>query len=62
MDWTPAEIFYALYAFNLLTFIWEFYLAYRQVNLIFKKLHKYSLVSGSLQHRKAAKSCFRNHI
>jgi len=27
---TPAEIFYALYSFSLLTFIWEFYLSYRQ--------------------------------
>ncbi|KAI6182212.1 CAAX prenyl protease 1-like protein [Aphelenchoides bicaudatus] len=30
MEFTPAEIFYCIYAFNLLSFIWEFWLGYRQ--------------------------------
>lgn len=31
MKLTPAEIFYWIYGFNLVTFVWDFWLAYRQV-------------------------------
>jgi STE24 endopeptidase len=30
MSVTPTQIFYAIYSFNLIVFIWEFYLSYRQ--------------------------------